>query len=82
MRLTIATSTQGTTTIAFDKNTLEWNATNHSYINTGDYNADHLYLIKPQGEHMQELTNFMGEAWRTLTDSFAVKALLAYVRPT
>ena len=24
---------------------------------------------------MQELTNFMGEAWRTLTDSFAVKAL-------
>lgn len=23
---------------------------------------------------MQELTNFMGEAWRTLTDSFAVKA--------
>ena len=42
MRLTIATSTQGTTTMAFDKNTLEWNATNHSYINTGDYNADHL----------------------------------------
>ena len=42
MRLTIVTSTQGTTTIAFDKNTLEWNATNHSYINTGDYNADHL----------------------------------------
>ena len=26
---------------------------------------------------MQELTDFMGEAWRTLTDSFAVKALLA-----
>ena len=24
---------------------------------------------------MQELTDFMGEAWRTLTDSFAVKAL-------
>ena len=42
MRLTIATSTQGTTTMAFDKNTLEWNATNHSYINTGDKNADHL----------------------------------------
>ena len=42
MRLTIATSTQGTTTMAFDKNTIEWNATNHSYINTGDYNADHL----------------------------------------
>ena len=39
MRLTIVTSTQGTTTMAFDKNTLEWNATNHSYINTGDYNA-------------------------------------------
>ena len=42
MRLTIATSTQVTTTMAFDKNTIEWNATNHSYINTGDYNADHL----------------------------------------
>lgn len=26
---------------------------------------------------MQELTNFMSEAWRTLTDSFAVKVLLA-----
>ena len=38
MRLTIVTSTQGTTTMAFDKNTIEWNATNHSYINTGDYN--------------------------------------------
>lgn len=24
---------------------------------------------------MQELTDFMGEAWRALTDSFAVKAL-------
>ncbi|MDU4443087.1 MAG: hypothetical protein E7I83_01570 [Veillonella sp.] len=33
MRLTIVTSTQGATTMAFDKNTLEWNATNHSYIN-------------------------------------------------
>ena len=42
MRLTIVTSTQGTTTMAFDKNTLEWNATNHSYINTGDKNAYHL----------------------------------------
>ena len=42
MRLTIVTSTQGTTTLAFDKNTLEWNATNHSYINTGGYNTDHL----------------------------------------
>ena len=39
MRLTIVTSTQGTTTLAFDKNIIEWNATNHSYINTGDYNA-------------------------------------------
>ena len=38
MRLTIATSTQGTTTIAFNKNTIEWDATNHSYINTGNYN--------------------------------------------
>ena len=39
MRLTIATSTQGSQTMAFDKNTLEWNATNHSYINTGVTNA-------------------------------------------
>ena len=39
MRLTIVTSTQGTKTLAFDKNTLEWNATNHSYINTGYQNA-------------------------------------------
>ena len=30
---------------------------------------------------MQELTNFMGETWRTLTDSFAVKILLACVQP-
>ena len=42
MRLTIATSTQGATTLGFDKNTLEWDATNHSYINTGVYNADHI----------------------------------------
>ena len=42
MRLTIATSTQGTTTMAFNQNTFEWDATNHSYINTGDRNADHL----------------------------------------
>ena len=41
-RLTIATSTQGTTMMAFKMNTIEWDATNHSYINTGDYNADHL----------------------------------------
>ena len=39
MRLTIATSTQGTTTLAFNMNTIEWDATNHRYINTGDYNA-------------------------------------------
>lgn len=38
MRLTIATSTQAATTIAFDKNTIKWDATNHSYINTGGYN--------------------------------------------
>nr|DAM76500.1 MAG TPA: nucleoid-associated protein [Caudoviricetes sp.] len=42
VRLTIVTSTQGSTTMAFDKTTLEWNATNHSYINTGVYNTDHL----------------------------------------
>ena len=42
MQLTIFTSTQGTTTLTFDKNTIEWNATNHSYINTGNHNADHL----------------------------------------
>ena len=42
MRLTIATSTQGTTTLVFNMNTIEWNATNHSYINTGVRNADHL----------------------------------------
>ena len=39
MRLTVATSTQGTTMLVFNRNTIEWNATNHSYINTGDYNA-------------------------------------------
>ena len=38
MRLTIVTSTQGTTTLAFDNNTLEWNATNHSYTNAGGDN--------------------------------------------
>ena len=38
MRLTIATSTQGATMMAFNMNTIEWNAANHSYINTGDYN--------------------------------------------
>ena len=39
MRLTIATSTQGTKTMAFNMRIIEWDATNHSYINTGDYNA-------------------------------------------
>lgn len=42
MRLTIATSTQGTTTLAFDMNTFEWDAINHRYINTGNKNVDHL----------------------------------------
>ena len=42
MRLTIVTSTQGAITMAFNQNTIEWNATNHSYINTGYQNADHL----------------------------------------
>ena len=42
MRLTVATSTQGTTMIAFNKNTIEWNAANSRYINTGDINTDHL----------------------------------------
>ena len=28
---------------------------------------------------MQEITNFLCEAWRMLTESFAVKALLAVV---
>ena len=39
MRLTIATSTQATKTLAFDMNTIEWGAANNSYINTGDQNA-------------------------------------------
>ena len=42
MRLTIATSTQASKTLAFNMNTIEWNAANHSYINTGIQNADHL----------------------------------------
>ena len=42
MRLNIVTSTQGTETMVFNQNTFEWDATNHSYINTGDRNADHL----------------------------------------
>ena len=39
MRLTIATSTQASKTLAFDMNTIEWDAANHSYINTGLQNA-------------------------------------------
>ena len=42
MRLTIATSTQASKTLAFDKNIIEWGAANNSYINTGYRNADHL----------------------------------------
>ena len=42
MRLTIATSTQATKTLAFDMNTIEWGAANNSYINTGNQNVDHL----------------------------------------
>ena len=36
MRLTIATSTQGPKMMAFNTDTIEWDATNHSYINTGN----------------------------------------------
>ena len=42
MRLTIATSTQVSKTLAFNMNTIEWGAANNSYINTGIQNADHL----------------------------------------
>ena len=42
MRLTIATSTQVSKTLTFDMNTIEWDAANHSYINTGIQNSDHL----------------------------------------
>ena len=42
MRLTIATSTQASKTLAFDMNTIEWGAANNSYINTGIRNSDHL----------------------------------------
>ena len=42
MRLTVATSTQATKTLAFDMNTIEWDAANSSYINTGNQNVDHL----------------------------------------
>ena len=39
MRLTIATSTQVSKTLAFNMNTIDWDAANHSYINTGIQNA-------------------------------------------
>ena len=39
MRLTISTSTQGSKTMAFDMETIEWDATNHIYINTGVENG-------------------------------------------
>ena len=39
MRLTIATSTQASKTLAFDMNTIEWGAANNSYINTGYRNS-------------------------------------------
>ena len=42
MRLTIATSTQASKTLAFDMNTIEWGAANNSYINTGIRNVVHL----------------------------------------
>ena len=42
MRLTIATSTQASKTLAFNMNTIEWSAANNSYINTGIQNSDHL----------------------------------------
>ena len=42
MRLTVATSTQGTETLVFNQNTIEWDAANSRYINTGDRNTDHL----------------------------------------
>ena len=42
MRITVATATQGVKTMAFNLNTIEWDADNSRYSNTGDYNADHL----------------------------------------
>ena len=39
MHITIATSTQGSKTLAFDMNIIEWDAYNHRYINTGFQNA-------------------------------------------
>ena len=42
MKLTVATLTQGTKTLAFNKHTIEWNEANSSYINTGYENSEHL----------------------------------------
>ena len=42
MHITIATSTQGSETLVFDMDIIEWDAHNHRYINTGVRNADHL----------------------------------------
>ena len=42
MRLTVATATQATTTMAFNQDTIEWDEANSRYSNTGDYNTYHL----------------------------------------
>ena len=39
MRLTVTTATQGAQTMPFNLNTIEWDAANSHYSNTGDYNA-------------------------------------------
>ena len=38
MRLSVATKTQATTTMAFNQDTIEWDVANSRYQNTGDYN--------------------------------------------
>lgn len=40
MYINLATSTQVLRPIKFDRNTVEWNASNNTYINTGDVNDD------------------------------------------
>ena len=42
MKLTVATLTQGSKTLVFNLNTIEWNEADSSYINTGAKNEDHL----------------------------------------
>ena len=42
MHLTIATSTQRSKTMAFNNDTIKWDAPNNSYINTGVENVEHL----------------------------------------